>query len=291
MAATERWILISNCQTYGLAHSLQMLGEGLAVEPVDVAQYGQQVGAYNARFGEYDRVLVGRSALDAPGADFSGARRLDEVPELAFTAYHPDLTYVWDGANLIKGPLDVYHSTIAFLAHGGGRSVNETLSLFNRRVYAACGYLDQWTAARDGLIGHCAALRMDVGEAVRRWGRSGAFMYSTNHPRIHVLYDMARLYLEREGYAARVSDVLPIDNLAGGGVFPVYPEVGEALGVPGSYLFKRAFEYVQIGLRQYVEECFAVYDAHPRGALRTHDVFRASSERVSTVLDGLEAMA
>ncbi len=283
---TERWIIISNCQTYGLAHSLQMLADDLTVEPVDVAQYQEQTEHYNARFGEYDRVLVGRSAMDVAGADLSRARRVDEVAELAFSAYHPDMTYVVDGAHLLKGPLDVYHSTIAFVSHRGGRSVAETLPLFNRGVYQACGYLDRWTTARDALIAHFDVVGLDVRQAVRRWGRDGAFMYSTNHPRIHVLYDIARLYLEREGYTARVSDVLPSDNLAHGGVFPVYPEVGEALGVPGSYLFKRAYAYTQIGLQQYVEECFAVYDARPRGSLATHAVFRASSERVAAVLDG-----
>ena len=162
--------------------------------------------------------------------------------------------------------------------------------MFNRETYAACGYLNRWTAARDALISHFSAVGLDVGQAVRRWGRNGAFMYSTNHPRVHVLYDIARLYLEREGYTARVSDVMPSDNLAHGGVFPVYPEIGEVLGVPGSYLFKRAYTYTQLGLRQYVEECFAVYDAYPPGALRTHDVFRESFERVAAVLGGAREM-
>ena len=284
MSVKERWALISNCQTYGLAHSLQLQAEGVTVEPVDVAQFGQQLAHHNARLPEYDRVLVGRSALDVAGADFARARRVDEVPELAFPAYHPDMTYVVSDGQLLNGPLDVYHSTIAFVAHSRGRSVADTLPLFNGATYAASGYLDRWTRDRDGLIAHYAALGLDVGQAVRGWGRRGAFMYSTNHPRIHVLYDIARIYLEREGYSPRVSDVLPHDNLANGGAFAVYPEVGDALGVPGAYLFKRAWEYTQIGLEEYVARCFEVYDRHPRGALATHAVFRESFERVDAVI-------
>lgn len=284
--AMERWILISNCQTYGLAHSLQMLAEGVTVEPLDVSQYSREIKQYNARFGEYDRVLAGLGAAALPNADFSRAPRVDKFPELSFSAYHPDLTYIVDGPTNIMGPLEAYHSMIAFVAHGKGRSVADTLPLFNARTYAACGYLDRWATDRDNLTVYCGSCGLDVGQAVRRWGRRGAFMYSINHPRIHVLYDLARIYLEREGYEARVSDVLPHDNLANGGVFPVYPEIGDALGVPGSYLFKLDRGYTQIGLPQYVEECFAVYDRHPPGALAPHAIFRATYERVASVLDG-----
>ncbi|MFD1951729.1 WcbI family polysaccharide biosynthesis putative acetyltransferase [Sphingomonas arantia] len=291
MSAAERWILISNCQTYGLAHCLQMLADGIVVEPVDMGQYQAHVGHYNAGFGDYDRVLIGLGAEAVPGADFSAARRVDKVPELVFTAYHPDLAYIMDGAAIVEGPIGAYHSLIAFVAHGAGRSVDDTLPLFDAATYAASGYLDCWGPARDNLVWYCNHLNFDVADAVRRWGRSGAFMYSTNHPRIHVLHDIARIYLEREGYATRVSDVMPHDNLVMSGVFPVYPEIGEALGVPGSYLFKRINAYTQIGLRQFIEESFAVYDRHAPGTLAVHEQSRASHDRVAAVLQDVAVAA
>ena len=291
MASPERWMVISNCQTYGLAHSLQMLADGITVEPVDAGQYQAHLEHYAARFQDYDRLLVSAAAEGVPGADFSSARRVDKLPELPFSAYHPDMTYVMAGAAVVNGPIAAYQSMIAFVAHGRGLSVAETLALYNRHVYAACGYLDGWAAARDGLIGYCRHFGLDVSHAVRRWAREGAFMYSGNHPRIRVLYDLARLYLEREGYAARVSDVLPQDNLAASNVFPVYPEIGEVMGAPGSYLFKRAHEYSQIGLRQFVEESFAAYDGHPPGTLATHAPCREKFARVSAAIDGARLAA
>ena len=92
------------------------------------------------------------------------------------------------------------------------------------------------------------------------------------------------MYLEREGYAPRVSDVLPHDNLANSSAFAIYPEIGDTLGVPGSYYFKRVNEYTQINLRQFVEESFALYDSHAAGALKPHDLSNATFERVSAVL-------
>ena len=285
MSAPERWILVSNCQTYGLAHSLQMLASDVVVTPVDVGQYAQDLDRYNAAFADYDRVLAGDSARNLPGADFSRARRLDKTPELAFSAYQPDMTYVVRGDAFVRGPLDVYHSALGFAAHRRGLSVEQALPLFRGEVYAACGHLDRWAPARDGLVAYCASMDLDVSSAVRRWGRERAFMYSSNHPRIHVLFDVARLILEREGRSAHVTDLSPHDNLANGGVYPVYPEVGEALGVPGAYLFKRGDSYSLIDLRRFLEECWAAYDAHPPGALAVHEVFRPDFERVAEVVD------
>lgn len=252
---------------------------------MDIGEYQIHIEHYNDRFGEFDRVLVGLGTEQVPGAHFSRARRVDRVPELVFSAYHPDMTYIMDGGNSVDGPLGAYHSMIAFVAHRTGRSVVDTLPPFNGRIYAACGYLDCWAAARDNLIWYCDYLGYDVGQAIRRWGQRGAFMYSTNHPRIHVLYDIARIYLEREGYEPRVTDLLPHDNLANSSVFPIYPEIGEALGVPGSYLFKRGNEYTQIDLRQFVEESFAAFDSHAPRVLEVQELSRATFERVTLVLD------
>jgi hypothetical protein len=285
MSVKERWILISNCQTYGLAHCMQMLADGIVVEPVDMGQYQTHIEHYNAQFSTYDRVLIGLGAEGLPGADFSLARRVDKLPELVFTAYHPDLTYIEEGSTIVEGPIGAYHSMIAFVAYGAGRSVADTLPLFDGRVYAACGYFDCWTAARDNLVWYCNHFGLDVSDAVRRWGRNGAFMYSSNHPRIHVLYDIARIYLKQQGYAIQASDVLPHDNLVMSGVFPVYPEIGDVLGVPGSYLFKRINAYTQIGLREFIEESFAAYDVYTPGALAVHDQSRATYDRVKAVFE------
>lgn len=284
MTKKQRWIVISNCQTYGLAHSLQMMADDLIVKPVDMGEYQANIGHYNSTIREFDRVLIGLGAEAICGADFSRARRVDRVPELVFTAYHPDMTYVLDGKLVVNGPIGAYHSIIAFAAYRAGYSVVETLLLFDRRVYAACGYFDCWAPARDSLVAYCKDLGYDISQEIRRWGRNEAFMYTNNHPRIRVLYDIARIYLEREGYTPRVSDVLPHDNLASSSVFPVYPEIGDALGVPGSYLFKRVNDYTQIGLRQFVEESFAVYDRYASGTLAVDALWRATFERVAAVL-------
>ena len=284
MVAKERWILISNCQTYGLAQSMQMLARDISIDPVDVGQYNAHIAHYNDSFAAYDRVLVSAAASGLPGADFSRSRRVDRLPKLVYTGFHPDLTYIMNGGTVVDGPIGAYHSMIAFVAYGLGRSVEEALSLFNSRTYAACGYFDTWKQARQELIANCGHYGLDISEALPRWGRRGAFMYGNNHPRIHVLYDVARIYLEREGYATYPSDILPQDSLVTSGVFATYPEIGERLGVPGAYLFKRISSYSQIGLRQFVEESFATYDLHAPDTLKVYDYWQPTYSRVSGLL-------
>ena len=281
----ERWLVISNCQTQGLAHSMQLLARDIVVDPLDIGTYLTQAEHFNAHVGAYDRVLIGYGAKTTPQIDLAKARRADTLPEIGFTAYHPDLAYILEGETVLNGAVGAYHSIIAFVAHGLGRTVDDALSLFNGRVYGTCGYYDCWTAARDELVGYCDYLGFDVSQAVRKWARNGPFMFSTNHPRIQVLYDIARIYLEREGYETHASDILPHDNLVNSGVFPVYPEIGDVLGVAGNYLFKRVNEYTQIGLRQFVEESFAVYDRYEPGALAVNERSKPTFERVTSVVN------
>lgn len=267
----EKWILVANCQTVGLANSMELLCPDIEIEPVDIGQFNQHIDHYNERFGDYDRVLASRESQLQPGADFTRARRLTRVPHLNFAGYHPDLAYVTAGDALIEGPLGHYQSSIALAAYRCGLDVEQAVSLYNGRFYEACGYFDYWADQRDQLVAlYTRTFKIDIAPAVRRWAREGAFMYSSNHPRIRALFDVARLFLKRERCRVEDAGILPHDNLVASSCFPVYPEIGEALGVSGSYLFKLVGRYRQIGLRQFVTESYAVFDRHGAEALAPH---------------------
>jgi len=55
----------------------------------------------------------------------------------------------------------------------------------------------------------------------------------------------------------------PVDNLALGPAFPVYPELARRIGVSqGSYLFKLP-GYRCLNLSEFLGKCFELYRAHP----------------------------
>ena len=261
----KQWLLISNCQTTGLANSMNLLTNEVNVTPLDIWLYNNEREARDAAMGEYERVVIIPEVKTFPGVDLSRANAVSELPFLHFSAYHPDLVYVLKGGTVFKGPLEDYHSLITFAAFMHGLSVDRTLALFTAKFYERCGYMDHWLPQRDAAIAHFGSFGLDIAREIRRWGRGEAFMYSVNHPRIRILRDLARIFLEAQGVRTHGAESLPHDNLAFGQVFPVYPEIGERLGVPGSYRFKRAMSYEQLDLRRFVAESFAAYDGHEPG--------------------------
>ena len=95
-------------------------------------------------------------------------------------------------------------------------------------------------------------------------------MYTINHPRSAVVADMARLVLRGLGHdvpeLADVSDILgePLSLMP---VFPVYPEIGRRLALPGHYRFRSSrpdeTPVEVMDLPGFVARSFAMYHAMP----------------------------
>ncbi|MBY4638436.1 hypothetical protein K6L44_00145 [Gluconacetobacter entanii] len=258
----ERWILLSNCQTYGLANSMQLLNNGIEIMPVDVGLFRQNVVHYNESFSSYDRVILTHEVETTEGADFSGAKYISRIPALSFAGYHPDIVYVTSKKSFIRGPIGDYHSMIALVAYKHGLNINQTRNLYNRQFYEACGYMDRWEVESHRLISDFRNFDLDIWPYIRQWAKHGPFMYSTNHPKIQCLFDMARVYLEKEGYAAVDSGARPEDKLAFDNIFAVYPEISENLGVEGTYLFKKNDSYKLMTLEEFLEQSFMCFDQY-----------------------------
>ena len=159
--------------------------------------------------------------------------------------------------------MDAYHSLIVIAAHQRGLSQDDAAALFRGDFYERCGFMDYWQPQRDRLVNDFAAHGFDIQYEIRRWGRSQAFMHTIDHPKIHCLYDVARIVMKTMGVACVEADVLPQDNLTIGAAWAVYPEIGEHLGVEGSYRFKRFGAYRHISLEEFISESYALYDQEP----------------------------
>jgi hypothetical protein len=70
---------------------------------------------------------------------------------------------------------------------------------------------------------------LDLSADFLRWADRGCFMYSINHPKPHVLYDMARKLLRGVGRPSEPIDfdTYAVDDIVRGYVFPVYPEIAD----------------------------------------------------------------
>ena len=258
-ADAQQWLVLFNCQAAGLAHCLSLQCTGLDVEFHDHASAAQNRAQIVSRLDDYERILVEAGRWE----DFSLEQHENVwiVPPIRFHAYQPDMC--WLGPKFAGGegwPLGNCHSIIAYTAFTLGLDLEQALALYRDDVYAELGYYAQWDREAEAFYGRYELSGFDMAGLLAKWSRAGAFMYLPFHPKIQCLNDLARAILRRAGMPLTNSAVLPQDNLVGGPVFPVYPEIGRRLGVVGNYQFKLGNEYRLIDLPEYVERSYRHYD-------------------------------
>ena len=278
----ERWLLLSNCQTFGVSDSMGLLCPYIGVDAVDIWTFKNNMEHYMQEIPKYFRVVIHPHFRDI-GCDFSNAQNLSVLPSIKFDAYHPDLCYAFSNGPL-EGPMGAYHSMIVLAAFEAGLTTDATRKLFRREIYQASGFLDRWGEDREHLIRSFAIFGLDISEPFRKWSRGGSFMYSVNHAKIQCLYDISRVFMEHLGVQTSNSNLLPQDNLVKGACFPVYPEVGEAVGARGSYLFKVPNEYRLLSLEQFIESSFAAYANVPKGSIVIEHSTTVRYQRVKEVI-------
>ena len=262
-ASRESWLLLFNCQVLGLANCLNLLTDEVRVEHYEPAGFRNNSDEVLQRWDAYDRVLVAPQLLSLLPGEFAGSGKIWKIPTISFNAYHPDICYLRSEGKAVKGPLGDYHSCIGYAAFRLGLSVDEASRLYNETTYAQLGYLDRWDTAKKQLLDAFAEEHLDLRLPFANWSRTGAFLYSGNHVKIHCLVDVAKAILERAGKKVAYETAIPHDNLMNGPVFPIYPEIGAQLGVQGNYLFKLGGKYEFIRLRKFLAESFDLYSQRP----------------------------
>lgn len=283
--AMQRWLVISNCQTHGIANSLQALAPDVEVKGMYPHSFNNAPIRNNYALTHYDVLFI------SPGIERLMPRaKLDRIPLhiplpwFSFRAYHPDIVYAQCAGKTFKSPADDYHSGIVLAAYRKGLSLRDTRQLFTARMFEACGLFGWWQAERDRMVTHLDQIGIDIASEIRRWGSYDAFMYSNNHPKIRVLFDIAAKLVRKTGREPLRGVTIPHDNLAFAGGFAVYPEIGESLGVPGHYLFKTFDTYRQFGLDEFIAGSFALYDCLPREQLGVTGEFQQAFDRIDAAI-------
>ena len=264
----ERWIVLSNCQSEGLARSITALADRVDCDSCDVWQMGDRLAGDPDYFRRYDFALVLPDALAFPGFPADRLPLSAYVPMFQFTGYHPDCCYVRaEGDYIYDGFIGPYHSMIALAGYKEQISAAETARWFNDTLYQAAGYYFQWEAQRDAMIARFASHGFEIGGIFRRPSRGRSFMHTIDHPDIMLMMELARVILRRFDRRCHADAPPPVDSLAMMS-WPVYPEIGEQLGVAGAYRFRTANLYGAIGLEDYLEEAFARFGRWDRSVLR-----------------------
>ena len=264
----ERWILLSNCQTLSLARGLTAVAEAIECDACDAWQMTERLAADPDYFRRYDFMLVLANLRDLPGFPADRLPPHADVPCFSFTGYHPDCCYVAaEGERITDGLIGPYHSMIALAGYKEQIGPVATARFFNDRIFEQAGYYRQWLAQRDQMIERFGTFGYDIRGIFRKAGRGRSFMHTIDHPDIVLMTELAKVVLRRLDRPCREDAPLPVDALASMS-WPVYPEVGEKLGVAGAYRFRPTGQYVSLDLNEYLEEAFASFGRWDRSQLR-----------------------
>lgn len=259
----QRWVVISNCQTVGLTNSIEALARDVDCTGVDVHEFRRVIAEERDHFRRYDYALILPEALEGIDADLPPHRF---VPAFQFPAYHPDSVYVFADGAFFPGVIDMYQSMIALAAYKEGLDAARAAAFFTGEVYRRAGYYAMWQPFRDWLIAHFAEQKIDVAPIFLQRTRGRALMHTVNHPAIEVLFDIARAILVQMERPIYEGVPPPPDNLAAIS-WPIYPEVGERLGLPGAYLFKPAYRQKPLALIDFLAESLRLFAARDRSEL------------------------
>lgn len=203
------------------------------------------------------------------------------LPVIGFAGWHPDVTYLIDGNVHYASPVGPYHSVITVSAYRLGYRQDEAQVLFNRLIFAELGYFEQYEASWNLLLKDLAAFGFAQDVELEEWRRDGPFMHTINHPKMAILARIARAAAVKAELVGRDAALPDLDfDLLGALQWPVYPEIGDELGITGNYRFQRmwvsevppAGAVPVIGLPQFISESYQLYDNYPAGVLANPQV-------------------
>jgi hypothetical protein len=219
-----------------------------------------------------------------PDSDKKNFRML---PLITFTGFHPDCMYLSIERKFVASPVGDYHSSLVaacFLLQVSPADVSDWL---DGDRPAQIGFLAEFDRSKTFLLKVAGSIDFDLEPLLADWMRFGtAFMYSINHPAIHVCRDIARLALIKEGFDALNEETIPPDGLARAGSWPVYPVVARRLAIAAqpffTYSVARATKEGKEGLAfdEFVALSYRLYQDLPAEAL-------AQSPQVARILKAL----
>ncbi|MFN3972213.1 MAG: WcbI family polysaccharide biosynthesis putative acetyltransferase [Gemmobacter sp.] len=257
----RRGLVISNCQAAPLAQMLGYFCRDIAftafpvhlTNPVNrAAKIAELMAGAGA---EADVVLTvplsdDFGPLSAPriAQTFAG-RTVLRILNLFFSGLHPDLTYLGGMGGRITGPMGDYHSRVVAMAVTCGLSPAATLDLLTADTYRALDYAAEFDRSLGELRNREAEVDIPFADRLVTLIRRERGFLTVNHPTAALFGAYAHAIAHRlEALGMAQTTGLPPDPaclpnpLATNVVFPIYPEIAAAHGLPYAdpYLFRTA---------------------------------------------------
>jgi hypothetical protein len=259
--SSRRVVVSSNCQTAGIAAALQVIFPQDEFVPIPLPSFASATDeeAFVRTLRQCD-LWISIGSYDLPSKHGLDARdRLIKIPRIRFSGFHPDLVYARRISNKqLVAPH--YNSAIAIWAYRNGIGVADAKCLFNIDTFAGLGYLNSWEPSVASLRLIFQDTDIDFSEFFLAVRREGLFMYSLNHPKILTLTWLAKLVARRMGAEPDVLErSIDVNDGLSDIIWPIYPGVGDELGLPSRYEWKVGSGKWISGLDAFLEDAFLNY--------------------------------
>lgn len=192
------------------------------------------------------------------------------APRLHFSGFHPDVVTPAKAAGKLPLPMGNANSAILLAAWRAELTEGEALTLFREEVFEALGYYEAFGLASELLAEECRRAALDVQPLMERWMEDAPFFYLPLHPNITVLRDIALTQLRNANLYGGSAAPAVEDPFSSNFIWPVYPEIGERLGIPGDYIFrprnwqrKDRRTIAPMDLETFIARTFAAYRSSP----------------------------
>ncbi len=260
--------ILGNCQVGGIADCLELLSNGSSVDGILVSNDPNVLlGELSEHFRfQENTVLMHESVREIVRANGN----LEQfalpsnvyVPSISFAAFHPDIQYAFVNGAVVKSGLESdWNSRLMLWAYLNRLSMTNTEKLFREEVFQALGYFDEWDRSSITLRKSFEECGFDYGRWIRSVQRTGLFMYGINHPMQIGLSQLAIQIAEKvfpHSYIAIEDLHTYTTDYLSHIIWPVYPEIGDHLGVEGSYHWRVARKHAS--LTEFIELCFSAWD-------------------------------
>lgn len=282
MARSTSIAVIGDCQSQAIAAALELMLPGWTISSSFAQRATKSRPDPDVYVRECAAVLVQHPMLQAvtEAARVAGSQPMIlPFPEVHFSGFHPDMLSAGDayrGTAPFLSSLGRSHSAICLFGWRQGYSIDQVLGLFNGDVYAHLGYHDEQDLARARLLRAGESCGMDLAAAYAKWMQGDCFMHCVNHPKPMVIAEIARQLVARLGLepAVRFPERHMRDRFQKMLVWAFYPEVAQAMGKQGEYVFSnsvpiktQAGDKSVFGLEDMVWSSYQEYDRQGRGAV------------------------
>lgn len=263
--------VVGNCQSAGIADCLNLLDPGVRAVPFMVHVIRQQ-----NRDQAFEHTRKYDIILSQPVKSFGSlntdnlltlGKPLYTFPNVYFRGYTPDICFIGPGGSRVRTPLANNNSYIILESYLRGLSQAECLARFNPETYAELGYPDAWKVSLETLRLREAGLDIKASRFFED-PEAPPNLYVSNHPKLYILYDLAKQALERLGRpepADVTLDCVP-DRLLEGSIWPIYG-TGRSCDTPNEKMRFKASGMRYFTLPEFIAASYASYTAADRSAL------------------------